>query len=253
MNTIVLAALIALLVGAGGTGGGALLARFIKTTGRKLCAALIGISGGIIVAMVFFDMVPEALEIAGIFPAVLGMGLGALLLFLITHFIPHKDVAEFDPSIVQEIKTNHFARVGMLIAVGIAIHNLPQGIAIGSGIASGQSYGLGLALLLLAHNIPEGMSMAIPLKIGKVPYKKIMTLAMIAALPTVVGAVIGALVANISPVFIGGSIGFAAGAMGFLALREMIPEALCMSRCKTTVWWILLGIAGGGLLVWLVR
>lgn len=251
MNSVVYAMLVALLVGAGGTGGGALLSCAIKTTGKQLSAALMGLSGGIVVAMVFFDMLPEAWEMAGPF-SLLGAAIGVVVLFLVIHLVPHKDAAEFDEQTVSDIKSSNLARTGVLIAVGVAIHNLPQGIAIGSGIVSGQSFGLVLSLLLLLHNIPEGMVMAIPLKLGGVPFSKIITLAVLAALPTVVGALIGGLVAGISETFIGASVGFASGALGLLIFKEMLPQAFSLHKGKTTVLALIAGAALGLLIVWLV-
>jgi len=244
MNAVVSAMLIALAVGAGGTGGGALLSCAIKTTGQKLNAALMGLSSGIVIAMVFFDMLPEAWEMAGP-TSLIGVAIGIAVLFLLIRLVPHKDAAEFDEQTVSDIRESRLARTGLLIAVGVAIHNLPQGIAIGSGIVSGQNFGLVLSLLLLLHNIPEGMIMAIPLKIGKVPFSKIILLAVLAALPTVAGALVGGLIANISEAFIGAAVGFAAGSMGLLIFTEMLPQAFSLHKGVSTIATLLAGVALG--------
>ncbi|MDL2236451.1 ZIP family metal transporter [Christensenellaceae bacterium OttesenSCG-928-K19] len=251
MNSIVFAILIALLVGAGGTGGGAALTFLFKKTGKMLSAMLMGIAGGIMLATVAFDMIHEALEAAGLIPALIGLAVGALALFVVTKLIPHKDADELNEADLNELKKDNLVRSGLLLAVGIAIHNLPQGIAIGSGLSSG--LGFTLSLLLLLHNIPEGMAMAIPLKVGNVGHGKILWIALMATLPTIIGAVIGAAVAGISETFIGAAIAFAGGAMLYLTLHELIPQALDMHKSARTVLSVLLGVAIGGIVIWLTH
>ncbi len=251
MNQILLAALVGLLVGAGGALAGTLVAFLLKTTGKKLSAALLGFAGGIMLATFFFDMLPHSLHDAGVWPVVLGIALGALLMLVVTKVVPHKDAAEIDSCDAAELKSGALVRTGMLLALGMAIHNLPQGIAIGSSVAAG--IGTALAILLLIHNIPEGMAMALPLKIGGVPYRRILLISLVAALPTAIGAVIGALVAGISETFIGACIAFAGGAMVFLTLKELIPQSLRIHKSMLTVLFIVAGVALGRLIVWLTH
>lgn len=251
MDGIPYAIVIALIVGAGGTGGGAALTFLFKKLTKKLSAVLMGLAGGIMLATVAFDMIHESLEAAGIVPAIAGFAIGIVAIIIITKLIPHKDADELDESSLSELRSENFIRSGLLLAVGIAIHNLPQGIAIGSGLSSG--VGITLSLLLLLHNIPEGMAMAIPLKVGRVSAGRIMWIALIAALPTVIGAVIGAAVAGISQTFIGASISFAGGAMLYLTLHELIPQAIGINKSAATVLSIVAGVAIGGVVVWLTH
>ncbi len=246
MNDMGYAVLVALIVGAG-TAAGALITFFIKTTSKRLSAVLMGIAGGVMLATVLFDMIPESVEEAGWPTVIIGLLVGAAVMFLVTFLIPHQDASDVDEELIQNIKSKNLVRAGLLLAVGIAIHNLPQGIALGSGIASG--FGVVLALLLLLHNVPEGMAMAIPLKIGGVSHRKILWIALVAAIPTVIGAIIGVAVANISPIFIGGSVAFAGGAMLYLSIRELIPQAMGMNNSASPVLAMIIGAAIGGAVV----
>ncbi|MGI6152369.1 MAG: ZIP family metal transporter [Christensenellaceae bacterium] len=241
MHGALFSVLVALIVSVGGTGGGTLVTCLVKRTGDRLSAALMGVSAGIMASMVFLDMVPESLEMS-VSSALLGIALGAAIMLLFIRLVPHRDAGELDEQTVQDYRQSGLKRSGMMIAVGIAIHNLPQGIAIGSGIVSGEAFGLHLAVLLLLHNIPEGMAMAIPLKLGGVRMGKILLLAVFAALPTVIGAVLGSLAANISQGFVAGSIGFAAGAIAYLTLSELLPQAMRFKKGMFTVWFIVLGL-----------
>lgn len=251
MDGLLDAVLTGLIVGAGGTAGGACIALLLRATNRRLCAALMGISGGIMLSAVFFDMLPHSLEHAVWYVVLAGAALGALAMFIVTKLVPHIDADEYDEAVIHDIKSKRLARSGVLLALGIAIHNLPQGIALGGGV--GHSAALTLALLLLLHNIPEGMAMAIPLKVGGVKRGKIIFIALMAALPTVVGAMIGAAMSAVSELFIGASIAFAAGAMLYLTLKELIPQAFGMEKSVATLVFLIVGAAAGGVVVWLTH
>lgn len=251
MDAISSAVITGLIVGAGGTGLGAIITFFIKTNSKQLSAILMGLSGGILCATFFFDMLPESLDSAGLITVLLGLACGAFILYLITVFVPHKDVAELDAEGVSSLKSNTLLRTGVLLAIGIAMHNLPQGVAIGGGMVSGASFSL--PLLLLLHNVPEGMAMAIPLKVGNVKKSTIMLIAMAAALPTALGALIGAATAGVSDLLIGVSIAIAGGAMLYLTFKELIPQAWNMHKSYSTLLSIAAGVAIGGVVVWLLH
>ncbi len=249
MEQIWNAAGIGLIVSAGAIAG-AVVMFLVRKTGKRLSAALMGVAGGIMLATVVLDMLPEAWEQAGAISTLVSAGVGAAVMLIVTKLVPHHDAADYDEAVISNIRSENLVRSGLLLAVGIAIHNFPQGIALGSGVSTG--FAFTLALLLLLHNIPEGMAMAIPLKVGNVQHGKILWIACLAALPTVVGAVIGAAVSNVSETLIGASVAFAGGAMLFLTLRELIPQAFGMNRSAATLLALLAGFGIGGMVVWLI-
>ncbi|MEA5003553.1 MAG: ZIP family metal transporter, partial [Christensenella sp.] len=188
MDTIFYATLIGALVGALGTGIGAVATFFIRVKNNRISAVLMGISGGIMLAIVLFDMLPESLEAAAWWVTLVFLLLGALVMLLINKLLPHYDVpSEHDDSIIAGLKQKRLVRSGLLLALGIGVHNLPEGLALGSGLTAATGFGAGLAILLFVHNIPEGMGLAIPLKLGKVPYGKILLVAVLAAAPMAIG------------------------------------------------------------------
>lgn len=253
MNTVLYATLVGALVGALGTGLGAIITFWIKIKGNRISAVLMGFSGGIMLSIVFFDMLPEALEASGWLMLLVWLAVGAFALFAINKLMPHHDVATSDDTqLIHDLNEQRLRRSGLLLAMGIAVHNLPEGLALGSGIVSASSFGMGLAVLLFVHNIPEGMGLAIPLKLGNVKYGKIFMVAILAALPMAIGALVGALIGNISPAFLGGSISFGGGAMLYLTLSELIPQAAAMQKSWSTWAAIAAGVALGGILVAIV-
>ncbi len=253
MDTILYATLVGALVGALGTGIGAAATFFIKVKNNRISAILMGISGGIMLAIVLFDMLPESLGATAWWVTLVFFLLGALAMFLINKFLPHYDVPSgHEESVIAGLKEKRLVRAGLLLALGIGVHNLPEGLALGSGLAVASSFGAGLAILLFVHNIPEGMGLAIPLKLGKIPYGKIALVAVLAAAPMAIGAAIGAAIGDLSPVFFAGSVSFGGGAMLYLTLRELIPEAVRMHKSAATWISIVAGVLIGIVLVVLV-
>lgn len=247
---IIEAILIACAVGAGGTSLGAAGALAVRNPKRKLSSTLLGLAGGIILSLVVLDMLPEAFEMGGAGPALAGFAAGVLVLFIVTKHAHGHHAHDSDEKEVREIARQSLLRTGVLLAAGMAVHNLPQGIAIGAGVES--EYITGLAVLLFLHNIPEGMAMAIPLRIGGVRAGRIFFIAVLTAIPTVTGAVLGALVSGISEVFIAGSMAFAAGSMLYLTLRELIPQSAALKSPLYAVLAAAAGFAAGALLIWML-
>ncbi|MBD5560522.1 MAG: ZIP family metal transporter [Clostridia bacterium] len=249
-NILLEAFLLALMVGAGGTAIGAGSALLIRHPGRRLSCVLLGLAGGLMLAVALLDMLPEAWEEGGFWPLLIGLILGfALLLFLSrrTHHEHLHDADGVDPGLVQE---HQLARTGLLIALGMSIHNVPQGLAIGTGIAAGFAWPL--SVLLMLHNVPEGMAMALPLKVGRASAVRIMGIALLTAVPTIVGALIGALLSEISGAFVGGCLAFSAGSMIFITISELIPQAVNLGSRTALILSAAAGALLGGLFVWLL-
>lgn len=209
---------------------GVLLLLLFGKPNKPVLAGLLGFAGGIMIAISLFDLIPEAVELGSVPIVVIGFLLGVAALFLIDRTAPHAHV--FAPDALEVENPEHapstrnpILRTGYLVLFGIALHNLPEGLAIGAGLESSPQLGLTLAIAIALHNIPEGIAIAGPLRAGGVGRFKIVLLTMAAGLMTPVGAVIGQLVFFLSDVFISGSLAFAAGCMMYIALDELVPNA----------------------------
>ncbi|MGM0462315.1 MAG: ZIP family metal transporter [Fibrobacterota bacterium] len=212
------------------TSFGVLLLYLFGTPNKKVLASLLGFAAGIMIAISLFELMDEARNIGSMTSAIVGFVLGVAMMFGLDQVVPHSHVGGPD-EIVTENEQNlatvesPILRTGYLILFGIALHNLPEGLAIGAGLESSPELGLMIAIAIALHNIPEGLAMAGPLKAGGLGNTKIFLFTLVAGLMTPVGAIIGHVFFNISQVFVGGSMAFAAGAMMYIVNDELIPEA----------------------------
>ena len=202
---------------------------------EKILAALLGFAGGIMLAISVFQLMPESVDVGSMTSALVGFTLGAGMMYLLDKFIPHAHMSISENLVIEnpekiDIIKNPMLRVGYLILFGIALHNLPEGLAIGAGLEASPELGLSIAVTIALHNIPEGLAMAGPLKAGGLSSIKIFLFTLVAGLMTPLGAAIGLIFFKISHVFIGGSLAFAAGAMIYIVNDELIPQSNAMSN-----------------------
>ena len=168
-------------------------------------------------AVICFDLIPEALEIVPITLCIFGVFLGVISMIVCDKLV-NKVYAKKDTN-------NNLLKTGIIICIGLAIHNFPEGLAIGSGFDASQQLGISLAIAIALHDIPEGISISLPMKHGGVSKPKSIILTAISGFTTGIGAFFGAIIGNISLNLIGVSLAFAAGAMLYIVSCELIPES----------------------------
>ncbi|SHI37737.1 ZIP family metal transporter [Lutispora thermophila] len=241
MSRILAVTLIGFISGMVGTGLGGAMVFFIRNPGKRFMGTLLGFTGGIMLAVVCFDLMPHAFEIGGMVIGFAGILLGVTAVFMTDSIIPQ----------VSEIKTmapgfnKGFIKSGIILGLGIAFHNFPEGLAIGSGFAAANSMGLSLAIVIGLHDMPEGIAMAVPLRIGGYNRLKIVMYTIIAGIPTGIGAFVGALLGDISPALVSLCLGFAGGAMLYITCGELIPKTQTLYRGRTPTIGTLIGILVG--------
>ena len=135
-------------------------------------------------------------------------------------------------------------RTGIFTALGIAIHNIPEGLAVFSGVSSGNaSLGLLVAVAIGLHNIPEGIAVSVPIKEATGNSRMAFLLSFASGLAEPLGALLGYLIFSpfLTPSFTAGLLAFAAGIMIYISLDELIPAA----HQYGTAHWVILGIGLG--------
>jgi ZIP family zinc transporter len=241
------AVLLSLVAGLG-TGLGGLIA-IIRRPGKRSFGFLMGITAGVMISLSFLELVNEAWQQAGYITATIGFAGGAFFMFLIDFFTPHirfgeQEIrhSEEDPipeeyfwqrqrqRIRRHWKTDQIVdrrllRTGLLLAIGITVHNLPEGIAVGAGYIHSPQFGYFVALAILLHNIPEGIATALPLcKSGMCKWDSF-RVALFSGLAEPVGALLAALFLTNFRGLAPGALAFAGGVMMFITLDELVPTA----------------------------
>lgn len=209
---------------------GAVIVLGFGRPGKEVLSALLGFAAGIMLAVSAFDLIPEAIAFGSLAHAVIGFLLGAAMMYALDLTIPHTHMTgESDGPAVRTDKNGvdgkNILRTGYLIFLGIALHNIPEGLAIGAGLESSPELGMYIAIAIGLHNIPEGMATAGPLRSGGLNGASVLLLTLLAGLMTPVGALIGMAAFGISRELVGIGLALAAGAMVYIASDELIPQS----------------------------
>jgi zinc transporter, ZIP family len=125
---------------------------------------------------------------------------------------------------------NNILRAGILTAIGIALHNFPEGFAVGSGFEASTGLGITLTIVILIHDIPEGIATAVPLRAGGFSKRRSFLLTVLSGVPMGLGALIGAILGEISKAFIAACLGFAGGAMLYIVCGGLVTESKRLYR-----------------------
>jgi ZIP family zinc transporter len=171
-----------------GTGLGGLVA-VLRKPGQRTAGLLMGLAAGVMITLSFLGLVNEAWQSSGYLVTTLGFAAGALVMFLVDSLTPHIRFAEEERSASDA----RMMKTGMLMAIGISIHNVPEGIAVGAGYMHLPAFGVLIALAIALHNIPEGIATALPLVEGGVGKWKAFRIALLSGLVEPIGALAAAL------------------------------------------------------------
>ncbi|UWG98141.1 ZIP family metal transporter [Dehalobacter sp. DCM] len=199
------------------TGLGAVISISIKNITHKILSVSLGFASGIMIGISALSLIPTSLNMSNAGITIAGFVAGGLFLFMVDIFMPHIHKVEAD--------WDGYAKMGYFIALGIALHNLPEGIAIGATSEVSYHMGLVTAVTIGLHNIAEGLCVAMPLCLSNVRKSKIVIITTMTGLSTVVGTAMGMLIGNISTIFIAFFLAFAAGAMIYITSDELIPKS----------------------------
>lgn len=206
-----------LFFGTFGTTLGGILGVFIKRKSNKFLSFILSFASGLMMAVVCFDLIPEALEISNIFFVIVGILMGIIAMIFCDLLVEKK----FNKKSSVKNQKDSLLKTGMIVSIGLAIHNFPEGLAIGSGFEASMRLGLSLAVAICLHDIPEGVSMAIPMKNGGMKKSKVIYYVILSGITTGIGAFCGAIVGSISEQIIAICLSFAAGAMLYIVSRRI--------------------------------
>ncbi len=279
MGTVVYLLLVTTVSGVIGTGLGGFVGALFKKGSNRTASLLLSFAAGVMLSIVCFDLIPEAIGEKGVLllPTIVGVIFGIGIVYLLNLFLDRRTVHEV-PHVTEEhpkthdapdelIHADHYQQhkaegsnrsslfmAGIVMAFAIALHNVPEGMTIGAAAVSNQTVlsgsALVLAVLIGLHNIPEGMAVAVPLINGGMGRAKAVLLTALSGLPTVLGALIGYWLGDMSSLGLCLSLGFASGAMLYVVFGEILPQSILMYRSKLPAFSILFGILVGLILIY---
>lgn len=221
MDEILKTTILGLFFGTFGTTLGGIIGIVIKKNSNKFLSFILSFASGLMMAVICFDLIPEALGISNIFNIIMGILVGIVAMIFCDLLVERK----FSNKKRFEGEKNVLLKTGIIVSIGLAIHNFPEGLAIGSGFEASLKLGLSLALAICLHDIPEGISMAVPMKNGGMKISKVIFYVILSGITTGIGAFFGAIVGSISHEVISICLSFAAGAMLYIVSGELIPES----------------------------
>ena len=261
------------IAGVAGTGVGGLTGALLQKNSTRTVSLLLSFAGGIMLGVVCFDLITEAVATnAGLMVVIGAVALGVVVIYGLNYLIdrhansevPHidanhpKTADNLDELIHSDHLEMHYAKkgnkfslfvAGIVMACAIALHNVPEGMTIGAAYASnGGAMGgaaIVLAVLIGLHNIPEGMAVSVPLITGGMGRVKAVLITAASGIPTVVGALLGFWLGEIGPMGLALSLGFASGAMLYVVFGEILPQAILMYHSKLPAFSAIVGLLVG--------
>ena len=241
-------AILGTLIAGLSTGLGALPVYFTKTFSKKSLDIGLGFSAGIMLVASFISLIlpglEEARKVYPIYlslPVVLGsLVLGYLFIILIHEFLPHEHV------LIKGKDPKHQKNVSRvtLIVLAIALHNFPEGLAVGVGFGSGnESSGLSLALAIALQNMPEGLVVAFGLLSEGTSKHRAFFMALLSGLVEPLAALLGYFSAHTSLYSLPIALSFAGGTMLFVICQEMLPELFRQGHERNATLGVISGVA----------
>lgn len=214
---------------------------FFKTVNRKLLDMMMGFAGGVMIAASFWSLLAPALEYAEAdygtlawLPAAIGFLLGGFFIRLIDYVVPHLHLSKPIEE-AEGMQPKKGLSKSMLLFLAITIHNIPEGLAIGvtfgalatqvPGVDASIMGAIGLAIGIGLQNIPEGSSLSLPIRGEGHSRWKAFWYGSMSAVVEPIAAVIGAAFVLSMTAILPYALAFAAGAMIFVVVEELIPES----------------------------
>jgi len=218
------------------TAMGASLVFFFNGMSRKWLDGMLGFTGGVMIAASYWSLLAPSIEMSeaqGLIPwlpPAIGFACGALFLFALDRFVPHLHI-NFSKSESEGPETNWHKTT--LLVLAITLHNIPEGLAVGvafgayaSGIEGAElGAALALAIGIGLQNFPEGLAVSMPLRRAGVKPFRAFWYGQLSAIVEPIAGVIGALAVMYMQPLLPYALAFAAGAMIYIVIEEVVPES----------------------------
>lgn len=208
---------------------GGILFLFAKKLKINYISFFLGISAGAMIYISFIELIPESVKAVGVISANIMFFLGIFFIGIIDIILPNHMMKK---SIKNGTPYNKLMTSGVFVAITIAIHNFPEGIAVFLSSLGNNTFGFFIAWATAIHNIPEGIAVATPIYLATHSKRKALWYSFLAGIAEPIGAVIAYILLQpyLSPELLGYIFAFVAGIMVYVSFDELLPS--CFEYCQ---------------------
>ncbi|PIN69417.1 hypothetical protein COV93_05590 [Candidatus Woesearchaeota archaeon CG11_big_fil_rev_8_21_14_0_20_43_8] len=232
METIYLVMLISVI--------GPVIGSFIgvmRKPSERFMYAMLAFAGGTMLAISFLELIPESIHQSSILYCILGILIGSGVMYVLDKLIPH-----IHPELCAQEHGCNLKKTSVFLLLGIALHNLPEGIAIGIGSITDINLTLTIALAIAIHNIPEGICTSAPYYYCSKRRLKSFLLSSMTAIPLLIGfLIVHFLFVGISANILGVITAATAGLMVYISADELIPSS-CHVKDHSAIFSLIAGV-----------
>jgi ZIP family zinc transporter len=221
---------------------GVVLAVALRENTRAIAAG-IGFSAGIMILISLLELIPAAVDAAGALVALVSVASGGVLAWGAHFVLPHRHLTH-----ERGLTFMAMERSAYLVAFGLILHDVPEGFAMANAYLASPDLGILVGLGIALHNLPEEFAMAVP-AVALRSRRFLFGAALLSALAEPLGAIVGLTAAGIAPALNAHFLAFAAGAMLFVSVHELVPMASRYRHVGPFLWGSLLGVLVYALLV----
>ena len=209
----------------------------IKKPKKTILYGSLAFAASMMLGISFFQLIPEAMKLTSFYIIIISFFLGIIIFRIIDKTLPH-----INPELMEKEKPSVKRSITMLV-IGMALHNIPEGLAIGVGFALNPILGITIALGIAAQDVPENIATIVPLYHFTKKKMKSFIITTGTILFEVAGFILGyCILKDTSFNILGASLALAAGFMTYISIEELIPAAQIKQNLKIGIISIILGI-----------
>ncbi len=231
MDSQILKALVLTTLAGLSTTIGSLIGLIVRKENPRFMSFVLGFTAGVMIGISFFELLPSGFEKLGFLKASISFVAGFVFIFLIDTFIPHEYLGQKERK-EKDDQNKRLLRTGLFTALGIAIHNFPEGMATFYSAMLNTRIGIAIAVAIAIHNIPEGIAVSAPIYKATGSRKKAFLFSFLSGVVEPVGAVLTAFVLFpfLNPMILGYILAGIAGLMVFIAIDELLPVSKSLAH-----------------------
>jgi ZIP family zinc transporter len=237
---------------------GSLLALFVRKPGSRLMTLTLGFSGGVMILVSFVELLPGGIDALGFGLANLAFFGGMVAMFLIDELIPHDYMGEHHHTQTENGQDaalkSRLLKTGLFVALGVGIHNFPEGMASFATALSDPQLGIAIAIAIAIHNIPEGLAVSAPVYAATGSRSTAFLWSFLSGVAEPVGALLAAVVLMpfLNDAILGMLLSAVAGVMVFISIDELLPVSRAYGEEHLSIVGIFVGMVVMSLSLWML-